>query len=51
MGVLSDGTPFLTGTKSLKSRDGKVKKKELPPSVAQLAVAAVEQKLIENKTD
>jgi hypothetical protein len=38
---------YIEQGKFAKYIDGKVKKKELPPSVAQLAVAAVEQNLIE----
>jgi hypothetical protein len=38
---------YIEGGKFAKYIDGKVKKRELPPSVAQLAIAAVEQTLIE----
>jgi hypothetical protein len=37
---------YIEGGKFAKYIDGKVKKKDLPPSVAQLAIAAVEQKQI-----
>lgn len=40
---------YIEEGKFAKYIDGKVKKKELPPSVAQLAISAVEQKLIEGQ--
>ena len=39
---------YIEGGKFAKYIDGKVKKNALPPSVAQLAIAAVERNLIEN---
>lgn len=38
---------YIEGGKFAKYIDGKVKKKELPPSIAQLAISAVEQQQIE----
>lgn len=42
---------YIEEGKFAKYIDGKAKRKELPPSVAQLAIAAVEQNLIENKSN